>query len=160
MSAASPAARRRVAGPRALRPSGVRRSSSTSAARGRGCWGRGSPPRPVRPSWGRATSRRPWLWWARARRRRARRGCGPAPRTPRGRCRTRSWSAPAALRRVLHPAQDVLLAAPHLGHGAPDAAALLLCHIIRSVQIAGLFSVSPGSDSGPVSRSKVQGPSP
>lgn len=68
--------------------------------------------------------------------------------------------APAALRRVLHPAQDVLLAAPHLGHGAPDAAALLLCHIIRSVQIAGLFSVSPGSDPGPVSRSKVQGPSP
>ena len=41
-----------------------------------------------------------------------------------------------------------------------DAAALLLCHIIRSVQIAGLFSVSPGSDCGPVSRSKVQGPSP
>ena len=68
--------------------------------------------------------------------------------------------APAALRRVLHPAQDVLLAASHLGHGAPDAAALLLCHIIRSVQIAGIFSVSPGSDSGPVSRSKVQGPSP
>lgn len=51
--------------------------------------------------------------------------------------------APAALRRVLHPAQDVLLAAPHLGHGTPDAAALLLCHIIRSVQIAGLFSVRP-----------------